>query len=448
MLAAKGVLTSEGGRTSHAALVARQYGIPTICGCKDLKVDEEGRACILNGHVIREGDILSIDGTTGEVYLEKLDTEPVAVTGDFATFMEWADSFRKLGVRANADTPEQATEAVRLGAEGIGLCRTEHMFLGAERVEPVREMILAENEEVRNAALAKLLPTQREDFIGIFRAMEGRPVTVRLIDPPLHEFLPHAEEIKTEIRKLMDEGAGGIALARTAKLLSAVEALHEENPMLGLRGCRLSIYMPGIVDMQVRAIIGAACELAKHGEAVHPEIMIPLVGHVNELTYLKEHLEGVAKQTMADEGVTVDYSFGTMIEIPRAALTAAEIAEHAAFFSFGTNDLTQMTYGISRDDAGKFLPVYIDKGIFKVDPTETLDPNGVGRLMKICVEDAKKVNPGIKLGICGEHGGDPASVHLCNEIGLNYVSCSPLRVPVARLAAAQAALGGNGPADK
>jgi pyruvate,orthophosphate dikinase len=448
MLAAKGVLTSEGGRTSHAALVARQYGIPTVCGCKDLRVDEEGRVSTVNGQMIREGDLISIDGTTGVVFLERLETEPVAVSGDFATFMEWADAVRKLGVRANADTPEQAAEAVRLGAEGIGLCRTEHMFLGKERVEPVREMILAEDEELRQKAIDRLLPMQREDFVGIFRAMQGRPVTVRLIDPPLHEFLPKADEIRNELRSLMDEGAGGLALERTAKILAKVEELHEENPMLGMRGCRLSIVFPGIVNMQVAAIIGAACELAKNGEAVHPEIMIPLVGHINELTLLKAQLEDVARQTMAAEGVEVDYSFGTMIEIPRAALTAAEIAAEASFFSFGTNDLTQMTYGISRDDAGKFLPIYLQKGIFDADPTETIDRKGVGRLMKICVDDAKAVNPNIKLGICGEHGGDPASVHLCHEIGLNYVSCSPLRVPVARLAAAQAALGSAGPADK
>jgi len=448
MLAAKGVLTSEGGRTSHAALVARQYGIPTICGCTDLRVDDAGRQCTINGQTVKEGDVISIDGTTGEVYLAELKTEPVAVSGDFATFMEWADSVRKLGVRANADTPEQAAEAVRLGAEGIGLCRTEHMFLGSERVQHVRDMILAEDETARQTALDRLLPMQREDFVGIFRAMGGRPVTVRLIDPPLHEFLPSGEEVRHDLHRLQAENASQESIQAQIRLMGKVEELHEENPMLGLRGCRLSIVMPGIVNMQVAAIIGAACELAKKGEEVHPEIMIPLVGHINELTHLKGQLEDVAKQTMAAEGVQVDYSFGTMIEIPRAALTAAEIALEASFFSFGTNDLTQMTYGLSRDDAGKFLPIYIEKGIFKADPTETIDRNGVGRLMKICVDDAKQVNPNIKLGICGEHGGDPASIHLCNELGLNYVSCSPLRVPVARLAAAQAALGSQGPADK
>lgn len=448
MLAAKGVLTSEGGRTSHAALVARQYGIPTICGCKDLRVDEAGRQFSIGSTVVREGDVISIDGTSGEVYLERLQTEPVAVTGDFATFLSWADGFRKLGVRANADTPEQAAEAVRLGAQGIGLCRTEHMFLGSERVEHVRSMILAETEEDRQKALDRLLPMQREDFVGIFRAMQGRPVTVRLIDPPLHEFLPHDQEVREELRRLQEHNAPAAEIAAQAKLLAKVEDLHEANPMLGLRGCRLSIVMPGIVNMQVAAIIGAACELAKNGEAVHPEIMIPLVGHINELTLLKEQLERVAQETMTAEGTKVDYSFGTMIEVPRAALTAGEIAQEAAFFSFGTNDLTQMTYGISRDDAGKFLPVYLEKGILKADPTETIDRNGVGRLMQMCVDDARKVNPKIKLGICGEHGGDPASVHLCHELGLDYVSCSPLRVPVARLAAAQAALGSQGPADK
>lgn len=489
MLAAKGVLTSEGGRTSHAALVARQYGIPTICGCRDLRVDEANRQCTLSGQTVKEGDVISLDGTTGEVYLEGLQTEPVSVSGDFAAFLEWADGVRKLGVRANADTPEQAAEAVRLGAQGIGLCRTEHMFLGAERVEPVRDMILAGMDYYRlqsqlsdlrtqvkdaraeekaecearlkeaeatyaqlenqfNGALAQLLPMQREDFIGIFRAMQGRPVTVRLIDPPLHEFLPHAQEVRDDLRRLSTGGASQETIAAQARLLSKVEELHEENPMLGLRGCRLSIVMPGIVNMQVAAIIGAACELAKAGEEVHPEIMIPLVGHINELTLLKKQLEEVAQKTMAAEGVDVDYQFGTMIEIPRAALTAAEIAQEASFFSFGTNDLTQMTYGLSRDDAQKFLPVYIEKGIYKQDPTESIDRAGVGRLMKLCVDDAKAVNPNLKLGICGEHGGDPPSIHFCHEIGLNYVSCSPLRVPVARLAAAQAALGSSGPADK
>ncbi|HOK54332.1 MAG TPA: PEP-utilizing enzyme, partial [Armatimonadota bacterium] len=440
MLASKGVLTALGGRTSHAALIARQYGIPTVCGCGDIKIDEQARQFTVNGLVVKEGDVITINGTTGEVYNVKLETEPASVTGDFGTFMAWADDVRKLGVRANADTPEHAAEAVQLGAEGIGLARTEHMFLGSDRVPLVRDMILADNEEIREAAIAKLLPMQRKDFVGIFKAMGGRPVTVRLIDPPLHEFLPPLNELLVEVTELRCKDPNSPELKEKETLLAKVQDMHEANPMLGLRGCRLSIYFPGIVKMQVAAIIGAACEVKKSGMDVHPEIMIPLIGTVNELTYIKDQLEEVAKKTMAEESVEVDYMFGTMIEIPRAALTADEIAQHAQFFSFGTNDLTQMGYGISRDDAGKFLPLYIEKGIFKTDPTETIDQKGIGRMMKICVEDARAVNPNIKLGICGEHGGEPESVKFCHKIGLNYVSCSPRRIPVARLAAAQAVI--------
>ena len=440
MLASVGVLTSRGGRTSHAALVARQYGIPTICGCSALRIDDEERLFTTNGVTVKEGDVITIDGTLGEVYNSQLDTEPATVTGDFGTFMAWTDEYRKLGVRANADTPEHAADAVALGAEGIGLARTEHMFLGSERVPLVRNMILAEDEKTRDEALAKLLPMQREDFVGIYKAMGGRPVTIRLIDPPLHEFLPPMDELLVEVTEMRCKNPNDPALKEKEDLLKKVQEMHEANPMLGLRGCRLSIYFPGIVNMQVAAIIGAACEVKKAGMDVHPEIMIPLIATVNELTYLKEQLDRVAKETMAKEGVDVDYMFGTMIEIPRAALTADEIAKEAASFSFGTNDLTQMGYGISRDDAGKFLPVYIEKGIFKQDPTETIDVKGIGRMMKICVEDARAVNPKIKLGICGEHGGDPDSVKFCHKIGLTYVSCSPKRIPVARLAAAQAAL--------
>ena len=451
MLAAKGVLTQLGGRTSHAALVARQYGIPTICGCGVLKIDDKARTATMNGKVFAEGDIISIDGTLGEVYDRALKTEPARVTGDFGTFMSYADEFRKLGVRANADTPEQAAQAVEFGAEGIGLCRTEHMFLG-DRVPAVQDMILAENDELREAALAKLLPLQRGDFVGIFKAMvkdgKGLPVTVRLIDPPLHEFLPSLEELLVETTEMRCKGDLGAVYQEKMRMLGKVRELHEHNPMLGLRGVRLSIYFPGIVKMQTAAIIGAACEVKKAGIDVHPEIMIPLVGLITELTEVKGQLEQVAKDTMAAEGIEVDYKFGTMIEIPRAALTADEIAKEAEFFSFGTNDLTQMTFGLSRDDAAKFLPVYLDKKIIKVDPTETIDQKGVGRLMKICVDDAKVVNPNIKLGICGEHGGDPDSVKFCHQIGLTYVSCSPKRLPVARLAAAQAALEGSGPSDK
>jgi len=446
MLASKGVLTQLGGRTSHAALVARQYGIPTVCGCGALKIDDEKRSFTANDVTVKEGDVITIDGTLGLVYNVELETEPATVTGDFGTFMSWADEVRKLGVRANADTPEHATQAVELGAEGIGLCRTEHMFLGSDRVPLVRDMILADDEVVRQKALDKLLIMQREDFVGIFKAMGGRPVTVRLIDPPLHEFLPPMNELLVEVTELRCKNPNAPELKEKEELLKKVEGMHEANPMLGLRGCRLSIYFPGIVNMQVGAIIGAACEVKKSGMDVHPEIMIPLIGTVNELTYLKEQLIPIAEKTMKDEGVEVDYMIGTMIEIPRAALTADEIAKEAQFFSFGTNDLTQMGYGISRDDAGKFLPVYIEKQIFKTDPTETIDVKGIGRLMSICVEDAKAVNPKIKLGICGEHGGDPDSVKFCHKIGLNYVSCSPKRIPVARLAAAQAVIEESGKA--
>ena len=448
MLASVGVLTSRGGRTSHAALVARQYGIPTICGCSALRINDEERLFTANGVTVREGEVITIDGTLGEVYNVKLDTEPATVTGDFGTFMAWTDEYRTMGVRANADTPEHAADAVALGAEGIGLARTEHMFLGSERVPLVQNMILAEDEKTRDEALAKLLPMQRKDFVGIYKAMGGRPVTIRLIDPPLHEFLPPMDELLVEVTEMRCKNPNDPALKEKEDLLKKVQEMHEANPMLGLRGCRLSIYFPGIVNMQVAAIIGAACEVKKAGLDVHPEIMIPLISTVNELTYLKEQLDRIAKETMAKEGVEVDYMFGTMIEIPRAALTADEIAKEAAFFSFGTNDLTQMGYGISRDDAGKFLPVYIEKGIFKQDPTETIDVKGIGRMMKICVEDARAVNPKIKLGICGEHGGDPDSVKFCHKIGLTYVSCSPKRIPVARLAAAQAALEEKTPVER
>ncbi|MCE5197415.1 MAG: pyruvate, phosphate dikinase [Armatimonadota bacterium] len=440
MLAAKGVLTSRGGRTSHAALIARQYGIPTVCGCSAVKIDDEKRLFVANGVTVKEGDVITIDGTLGLVYNIELETEPATMTGDFGTFMAWTDEYRKLGVRANADTPEHAGDAIALGAEGIGLCRTEHMFLGAERTPLVADMILAEDEATRQTALDKLLPLQRNDFVGIFKAMGGKPVTVRLIDPPLHEFLPNMNELLVEVTELRCKNPNSPELAAKEKLLKKVMDMHEQNPMLGLRGCRLSIYFPGIVNMQIGAIIGAACEVKKSGMDVHPEIMIPLIGTVNELTYLKEQLIPIAEKTMEAEGIKVDYMIGTMIEIPRAALTADEIAKEAQFFSFGTNDLTQMGYGISRDDAGRFLPLYIDKQIFKTDPTDTIDQKGIGRLMSICVEDARKVNPKIKLGICGEHGGEPDSVKFCHRVGLNYVSCSPKRIPVARLAAAQAAI--------
>jgi pyruvate,orthophosphate dikinase len=439
MLAAQGVLTARGGRTSHAALVARQFGIPTVCGCSELKMEHEATSFTAGGVTINEGDWITIDGTEGVVYEGALEVESSALTSDFTTLMGWADEARTMGVRANADTPEQAEEAVALGAEGIGLCRTEHMFLEEDRLPIVRRMILAENEAERQAALDELLPIQKEDFVGIFRAMHGKPVTVRLIDPPLHEFLPNQTDLAVEVA-LMKERGETKGLAEQEALLRKVSELHEQNPMLGLRGCRLSIVFPGIVEMQVAAIVGAAAQLVNEGVEVHPEIMIPLVGHINELTAIKADLEKVAQRIQKETGADVPYLFGTMIEVPRAALTSAEIAKEASFFSFGTNDLTQMTYGMSRDDAGPFLMPYIAKEIYKEDPTVSIDQIGVGRLMQISVEDARSVNPKIKLGICGEHGGDPDSVKFCNKLGLNYVSCSPKRVPVARLAAAQAAL--------
>ncbi|BCM89815.1 pyruvate, phosphate dikinase [Abditibacteriota bacterium] len=439
MLAAQGVLTSRGGRTSHAALVARQFGIPTICGCSDMKMEGHHAQSFTtpDGTVIKEGDWITIDGTEGVVYEGALEVEAAGQSGDFATLMGWADEFRTMGVRTNADTPEQAAEAVALGAEGIGLCRTEHMFLEEDRLPIVRRMILAANDADRQAALDELLPIQREDFVGIFRAMNGKPVTVRLIDPPLHEFLPSQIELEKEMAVLESKG---LTDPDKSKLLSKVRELHEMNPMLGLRGVRLSIVFPGIVGMQTAAIVGAAAQVKKEGIEVNPEIMIPLIGHVNELKAVRGDLERVAQETADAEGVAVPYKFGTMIEIPRACLTAGEIAGEAEFFSFGTNDLTQMTYGMSRDDAGPFLMPYIAKEIYKEDPTVSIDVSGVGRLMQICVDDAKKVNPNIKLGICGEQGGDPDSVKFCNKLGLTYVSCSPKRVPVARLAAAQAAI--------
>jgi len=439
MLASRGVLTSRGGKTSHAALVARQYGIPTICGCADIKIDEDARTITAHGVTLKEGDWISIDGTDGIVYLGKLPMEQPKVAGEVAELLQWADKFRKLGVRANADTPEQAADAVSKGAEGIGLCRTEHMFLG-DRVPLVRKLILAKSDKEREEALAALLPLQRADFVGIFKAMGGRPVTIRLIDPPLHEFLPSETELLEQVVRLECTNPSDPQLAEMRTMLQAVRSMHEANPMLGLRGVRLSVYMPGIVQMQVAAIIGAACDVKRSGMDVHPEIMIPLVGHVNELTWVKERLEKTARETMEREGVTVEYSFGTMIEIPRAALTAGAIAKETAFFSFGTNDLTQMTYGISRDDAGKFLRLYLEEKILPFDPTESIDRDGVGRLMRICVEEARAANPDLKIGICGEHGGDPSSIEFCHMIGMNYVSCSPKRVPIARLAAAQANL--------
>ena len=442
MLAAEGILTSKGGRTSHAALVARQFGKPAVVGCSELIIDMENRTISVDGRVINEGDWISIDGTEGEVFVDKLDT----VIPDFSDpyllrILGWADEFRKLGVWANADYPQDAQRARDYGAEGIGLCRTEHMFFEAERLPYVQKMILSQTEEEERSALDKLLPFQRSDFEGIFRAMDGLPVIIRLIDPPLHEFLPSHDSLLVEVTELRIRGDDADKLAKAEKMLAAVEGMRETNPMLGLRGVRLGIHMPGVTKMQVRAILEAASIVAKDGVDVHPEIMIPLTSHVNELKVQQATLEAVAKEVMAEQDMEIDYKFGTMIEIPRAALTASEIAEYAEFFSFGTNDLTQTTFGISRDDAeASFLVEYIEQGILPENPFETIDPDGVGRLMQMATNEGRKTRPGMEVGICGEHGGDPKSIKLCHEYGLNYVSCSPFRVPVARLAAAHAAL--------
>jgi pyruvate,orthophosphate dikinase len=464
MLVAKGVLTARGGATSHAAVVARGLGLPCVAGCEGILVNEAQRLFHVVGSdiVIREGDDISIDGATGEVFsgIIKTVAPDYDKEEDLKQLLEWADQFRKLGVWANADYPRDARQAVKFGAEGIGLCRTEHMFMEQERLPIVQEMILAKSKEERQAALDQLLPFQRSDFKGIFEAMvdpetgEGYPVVIRLIDPPLHEFLPSYEELLVEVTRLEDSGNNQQELEEKRKLLEAVEGMREMNPMLGLRGCRLGLLFPEINVMQTRAILEAATELAREGKKLQPKIMIPLVGHVNELKEVRRQLEAVAKQVTAEEGVSIDYKFGTMIELPRAALTAGQIAPVADFFSFGTNDLTQTTFGISRDDAeGKFLLRYVEgldepgvEGKVKIlpfNPFQTLDRDGVGQLVSMAVENGRKANPDLEVGICGEHGGDPDSIEFCNEVGLDYVSCSPYRVPVARLAAAQAALAGE-----
>ncbi|MDY4622725.1 MAG: pyruvate, phosphate dikinase [Eubacteriales bacterium] len=434
MTASEGILTAFGGMTSHAAVVARQLGTCCVSGCKSVIIDERTKTITFeNGTVLHEGDWMSLDGTTGNVYAQSIKTAPAELSGNFATIMQWADEIRTLKIRTNADSPAQAAIAVKFGAEGIGLCRTEHMFFDEARIPAMREMIVSKNVDERKAALAKILPMQREDFKGIYRAMEGRPVTIRFLDPPLHEFLPTKDE---DIRSLAaDMGITFEDLKKT------VNSLHESNPMMGHRGCRLSITYPEIAAMQTRAVIEAAIEVRQEtGLEIVPEIMIPLVGEVNELAYVKNVVDETAKLVMNEKGMEIPYMVGTMIEIPRAALTADEIAKQAEFFSFGTNDLTQMTFGFSRDDAGKFLNDYYEKKIFESDPFARVDQNGVGKLMQIAVELGKKTRPNIKLGICGEHGGDPSSIEFCHRIGLNYVSCSPFRVPIARLAAAQAAL--------
>ncbi|MEW5818816.1 MAG: pyruvate, phosphate dikinase [Cyanobacteriota bacterium] len=444
IIPAQGVLTSRGGMTSHAAVVARGMGKPCVAGCESAKVDLKNETLTAGGKVLRKGDIISLDGTTGEVYEGSIDTVEPKLDQDFETLLQWADEVRRLGVRTNADTPEDAKKAIEFGAQGIGLCRTEHMFMAQDRLPVMQEMILAQNEADRRKVLDKLLPFQKEDFVGIFRAMAGFPVTIRLLDPPLHEFLPNHEELLEEVVILRTTGKDPKKLEEKESLLKTVSSLSEANPMMGLRGCRLGLTYPEINDMQTKAIIQAACELKKEGVDVLPEIMIPLIGHVNELKVVRDQLEKVAKETMDEMGVQVNYLFGTMIEIPRAALTADEIAEHAEFFSFGTNDLTQMTFGFSRDDAeGKFLGIYVDKKILKNNPFEVLDTEGVGILVKMAIDKGRQTRPNIKLGICGEHGGEPQSVAFCHKVGLNYVSCSPFRVPVARLAAAQAVLSEN-----
>ncbi|MEN3183928.1 MAG: pyruvate, phosphate dikinase, partial [Atribacterota bacterium] len=441
VVAAQGVLTSRGGMTSHAAVVARGMGKPCVAGCEAIKIDLDKREFTVGDVVVKEGDYITIDGSTGEVILGQVRTIPPQLSEEFKVLLSWADKFRKLGVRANADTPADAKKALEFGAEGIGLCRTEHMFMAPDRLPWVQKMIMAQTLEERKEALAHIEPMQKGDFKEIFRIMEGKPVTIRLIDPPLHEFLPKLEDLLVEVATLRAKGVTGPELEEKEKLLKIVRNLHEANPMMGLRGCRLGILYPEIVEMQVRAIMEAACELTKEGVKVIPEIMIPLVGHKNEIKVLKEKLDEVAQQVLKEQGVQVSYSFGTMIEVPRAALVADQIAEYAEFFSFGTNDLTQMTFGYSRDDAeGKFLFFYEENGILPEDPFQVLDQEGVGQLMQMAVEKGRKTRPNLKCGICGEHGGEPKSVAFCHKVGLNYVSCSPFRVPIARLAAAHAAL--------
>jgi pyruvate,orthophosphate dikinase len=452
MLAAAGILTARGGRTSHAALVARQFGKPAVVGVTALEVDEAGRCFRVGGRVVREGDWVSLDGTTGEVFAGQLGTvRPELEDPHLVRLLGWADSIRRLGVWANADYPRDARRARQHGAEGIGLCRTEHMFFEPERLPLVQQVILAPSAEERAGLLARLLPLQRDDFEGLFQAMDGLPVTIRLLDPPLHEFLPSHDELLRDVTRLETQealapGAGSPAqaesLAEKRRLLAAVASLREANPMLGLRGVRLGILRPDLVRMQVRAIFEAACRADRAGVRVRPKIMIPLTSHPNELRIERGILEEEARAVMAAEGRRIAYQFGTMIETPRAALTAGEIARHAEFFSFGTNDLTQMTYALSRDDAETgFLRVYLEQGILPESPFASIDEPGVGRLMALAVTEGRQAHPGLEVGVCGEHGGDPRSIAFCHRIGLDYVSCSPYRVPVARLAAAHAALG-------
>ena len=439
MHCSEGILTARGGMTSHAAVVARGMGTCCVAGCGDVRVDEENHVCTIAGTTVKEGDWISLDGSTGNVYIGAIETKPAEVSGNFKRIMDWADELRVLQVRTNADTPTDAAKALEFGAQGVGLTRTEHMFFDPDRIPAMREMIVSKTEEERRKALAKLLPMQKEDFKGIYKVMAGRPVTIRFLDPPLHEFLPTAEE---DIVAL----AADMGL-EVDELKATIASLHEFNPMMGHRGCRLAVTYPEIAEMQTRAVIEAAIEVKEEtGFDILPEIMIPLVGEIKELKYVKDVVVATAEKVMEEKGVKIDYKVGTMIEIPRAALTADEIAKEAEFFSFGTNDLTQMTFGFSRDDAGKFLNEYYTKKIYESDPFARVDQIGVGKLMKMAVELGRQTRPGMKMGICGEHGGDPSSVEFCHRIGLNYVSCSPFRVPIARLAAAQAAV--NFPREK
>ncbi len=432
MNAAEGILTARGGMTSHAAVVARGMGKCCVAGCSDIQVEEKKKQFAVGEKVYKEGDYISLDGTSGNIYGEQIATVPPQLSGDFGTIMEWADEVRTLKVRTNADTPRDAAQAVEFGAEGIGLCRTEHMFFEEDRIPAVREMILVKDEVQRRKALAKLLPMQKSDFIGIYKAMGGLPVTVRLLDPPLHEFLPHEEKDIEALAKEMN--------VSVVELKKTVDDLKEFNPMLGHRGCRLAVTYPEIAEMQTRAIIEAAIEVAKDGLNIVPEIMIPLIGHVKELKYVKDVVVKTADEVIKEAGIDMKYMVGTMIEIPRAALTADEIATEAEFFSFGTNDLTQMGFGFSRDDAGKFLNDYYKKSILESDPFARIDQDGIGKLVEMAAKLGKQTRPDIKLGICGEHGGDPSSIEFCHRVGLNYVSCSPFRVPIARLAAAHATI--------
>ena len=430
----QGILTVRGGMTSHAAVVARGMGTCCVSGCGDIKIDEENKTFELGGMTFKEGDWISLDGSTGNIYGEEIPTVPAKLTGDFARVMEWADKFRKLKVRTNADTPKDAKQAKDFGAEGIGLCRTEHMFFEESRIKAVREMICSDTLEGREKALAKILPMQQNDFEQIYETLEGLPATIRFLDPPLHEFLPTDEADIADLANTMGKSVDDIK--------SIIRSLHEFNPMMGHRGCRLSVTYPEIAVMQTKAVIGAAIKISeKHPDwKIVPEIMIPLVGEVKELAYVKNIVTETAKEMIKENKSKLKFKIGTMIEIPRAAITADEIATEAEFFSFGTNDLTQMTFGFSRDDAGKFLKDYYDKKIYESDPFAKLDQKGVGQLIKIAAKLGRETRNNLHLGICGEHGGDPSTIEFCHNVGLDYVSCSPYRVPIARLAAAQAAL--------